>query len=230
MRSLLAVVLVVFGASQALAVVNPLAMNPLALAEQIRQDQLNTERFDRIASSDRHILAQWGKLAGNCPGGVCPLPAPSGSATRVNYSVPMQVRQVAPELVAVPATYQRQWYNHDGMSLRQHAQVMHGHSTTGLSDAQVAYLNDHDHNSWGHGGHPSSGSRYRYPVAGRVVRTGAIVVRGTARVATAPVRFIRRVQPVRRVVRGVARGVNALRPVNIARRIHARRAARRCGW
>lgn len=156
-----------------------------------------------------YILAQWGKVVGNCPGGVCPLPEPVAA-------VPVQVN------------YQRQWYNHDGLTLRQHAEIMHGHSTAGLSDTQVAMLNDHDHNSWGHGGHPvsshsASATHYRYPVAGRVVRGGAAVVRGTVRVATAPVRFVRQVQPVRRVGRGIIRGVNAVRPINVIRRVRARR-------
>lgn len=167
---------------------------------------------------DQHILAQWGKSVGNCPGGVCPLPPPSGTTSRVSYAVqPEEIRPVA---------YQRQWYNHDGLTLRQHAEQMHGHSTAGLTDAQVAALNDADHNAWGHGGHPGRAA-YAFPVAGRVVRGSAVVVRGAARVVTAPVRIVRRVQPVRRVVRGTARVLNAIRPVNVARGVRGRIAFRR---
>lgn len=177
-------------------------------------------------SLNQHILAQWG-ISGNCPGGVCPIAAPSSSASRSASYQPVEVKRVG-------EVYQRQWYNHDGLTLRQHAEIMHGHSTAGLTDAQVAALNDHDHNTWGHGGHPSRAAvrvahgGYAYPVAGRVVRGGAVVVRGAARVVTAPVRIVRNVQPVRRIARGTIRAVNAIRPVNVVRRVRGRVMARRC--
>jgi hypothetical protein len=43
------------------------------------------------------------------------------------------------------------WKNYDGMTPRQHAEVMHGISTAGLTDAQVAAARDHDHDTYGPG-------------------------------------------------------------------------------
>lgn len=55
--------------------------------------------------------------------------------------------------VGVPENYQRRWFNHDGLSLRKHAEVYHRRSTEGLTDAEVAYWNDVDHDSWQSGNH-----------------------------------------------------------------------------
>lgn len=80
----------------------------------------------------------------DCPGGVCPLPA----------------RQ--PILA-------RKWFNNDGLSLRQHAERVHGHKVDGLTDQQVARLNDHDHDTWGSGHHRVQPVRNVQPVR-RTVR------------------------------------------------------------
>lgn len=62
----------------------------------------------------------------SCPGGVCPAQS---------YSSPGR------------------WKNDDGLSFREHARVMHGIDTSGMTDAQVAQLRDHDHDQYG-GDHP----------------------------------------------------------------------------
>lgn len=50
--------------------------------------------------------------------------------------------------------YQGRWQNHDGLSARRHAEIMHGINTSGMTDQQVAALRDHDHDTFGPG-HPA---------------------------------------------------------------------------
>jgi len=86
--------------------------------------------------------------------------------------------------------YHRQWYNNDGLSLRQHAEVYHHTDTTGMSDVAVMMANDADHNRWGSGHHYASSTTVtRSRVVGRSCPNGVCPgVRTVTRVATAPVR------------------------------------------
>ena len=56
---------------------------------------------------------------------------------------------------------QRQWYNQDGLTVRQHAERVHGYSTSGMTTAQVIAENDRYHNTHGpyHGNRTSTTSR-----------------------------------------------------------------------
>lgn len=85
--------------------------------------------------------------AATCPSGQCPV-QPRVAAATVTHSHPHPH-------VATPAqdNYQARWKNYDGLSFRQHAEIMHGINTAGMSDSQVARLRDHDHDTFG-GGHP----------------------------------------------------------------------------
>lgn len=49
--------------------------------------------------------------------------------------------------------YSGRWMNYDGMSKRDHATIVHGINTNGMSDSQVALEIDLDHDTYG-GGHP----------------------------------------------------------------------------
>lgn len=189
------------------------------------------------------VLAQFGfarkqtpTLAADCPDGVsCPVPAERRSVSIVEQ--PTVVRQATYGPILASAPVQRQWFNHDGLSVRQHSELVHVHNTAGLSTAQVIALNDHDHNSWGGGHHPVARA------TGAVVRGAGGVVRNTAsvtiRTAAAPVAWVRRQQPVRSAVRGItqvqpirsvgrrvvgraAGVVQAIRPRNIVGRVRAR--------
>lgn len=77
----------------------------------------------------------------------------AASATPVRNVASAAVR-VATAPVRAVTNYQPRWKNYDGLSFRQHAEVMHGIDTTGLSDAEVGMLRDHDHDMYG-GGHPA---------------------------------------------------------------------------
>lgn len=189
------------------------------------------------------VLAQFGfsrkqtpTLAADCPDGMtCPAPARRTAISIVEQ--PTEVRQATYAPVLVSAPVQRQWYNHDGLTVRQHSEMVHGHNTAGLSTAQVVAMNDHDHNTWGSGHHPVARA------TGAVVRGTSGIVRNTAsvtiRTAAAPVAWVRRQQPVRSVVRAVASAqpvrsvgrrvlgraagvVQAVRPRNIVGRVRAR--------
>lgn len=50
---------------------------------------------------------------------------------------------------AVTDTQARQWYNKDGLTVRQHAELVHHYSTAGMTDEQVIAENDHYHNMYG---------------------------------------------------------------------------------
>lgn len=56
---------------------------------------------------------------------------------------------------AAPANYSARWQNYDGLSPREHAEVMHGINTAGLTDAQIALMRDRDHDVYG-AGHPEA--------------------------------------------------------------------------
>ena len=125
----------------------------------------------------------------NCPGGVCPVPLRSRSVTRSRTVVRAPVVQAPSVVRSVPvvsysstgssygssgssvSNYQRRWYNHDGLTLRQHAEHVHGYSTAGMSDAEVAAANDHYHDQYG-GSHHATGT---------VVSTGYTVMRSVRR-------------------------------------------------
>lgn len=51
--------------------------------------------------------------------------------------------------------YTPRWHNYDGLSFRDHAEIMHGIDTTGLTDAEVGMLRDADHDRYGPG-HPNA--------------------------------------------------------------------------
>lgn len=60
----------------------------------------------------------------------------------------------APTVTRVETSvYKPRWQNYDGLSFEEHARVMHGIDTTGMSDSQIAMLRDADHDTFG-GGHP----------------------------------------------------------------------------
>lgn len=131
-----------------------------------------------------HILPQV------CPGGVCPVITVRRVPAQTTHSHAGSTHtHASPAAPAVSNNYRRRWFNNDGLSLRQHAEQMHGHNTAGLTNAQVAYLNDRDHDSWGHGGHPSAGQA-GYPVARGAVVGSARGLGRVARVATAPLRRV----------------------------------------
>lgn len=138
---------------------------------------LNEQPTNRVATPAE--AARFVTVPQNCPGGVCPLP------TR---------------------NYQRQWFNHDGLSLRQHAEHVHGHDVSGLSDSQIAAMNDHDHNTWGSGHHyVSSTSRtVSYSTSGScpAVATVRTPVRSVVRAIRVrqPVRSFLRSKPIRRAL------------------------------
>lgn len=52
-------------------------------------------------------------------------------------------------IFAVTDTQARQWYNQDGLTARQHAELVHHYSTAGMTDEQVIAENDHYHNMYG---------------------------------------------------------------------------------
>ncbi len=60
---------------------------------------------------------------------------------------------VAPKPLPSVVEYSPRWQNHDGLSFEEHARVMHGVDTTGMSASQIAMLRDADHDTFG-GGHP----------------------------------------------------------------------------
>lgn len=75
------------------------------------------------------------------------------TATPITSPAPRVVVPAPAPAPVVVDNYQARWKNYDGLSFRQHAEIMHGIDTTGLTDAQVARMRDHDHDTYG-GGHP----------------------------------------------------------------------------
>ena len=51
------------------------------------------------------------------------------------------------------STYHARWTNHDGLSFEEHARVMHGINTAGMTRDEIARRRDADHDRYG-GGHP----------------------------------------------------------------------------
>jgi hypothetical protein len=82
-------------------------------------------------------------------------------AASVNASVSPSARSVVSSSIpsasvpAAPVNYSARWQNYDGLSPREHAEVMHGINTAGLTDAQIAMKRDRDHDIYG-AGHPEA--------------------------------------------------------------------------
>ena len=68
------------------------------------------------------------------------------------------------------SSYTPRWHNHDGLGFREHAEVMHGINTSGMSDAQVAMLRDHDHDVYGPGHNLARSQRTFAPIRNTVSR------------------------------------------------------------
>lgn len=51
----------------------------------------------------------------------------------------------------IPSNYKPRWVSRDGLSLRDHAKIHHHIDTEGLTDAEVAFLRDLDHDRYGSG-------------------------------------------------------------------------------
>ena len=76
-------------------------------------------------------------------------------ATSVNASASPSAKSVVSSSIpsasvpAAPANYSARWQNYDGLSPREHAEVMHGINTAGLTEAQIAMMRDRDHDIYG---------------------------------------------------------------------------------
>jgi hypothetical protein len=60
---------------------------------------------------------------------------------------------IAPAPLPSVVEYTPRWKNYDGMSFEEHARVMHGIDTDGMTTSQIAMLRDADHDTFG-GSHP----------------------------------------------------------------------------
>lgn len=60
---------------------------------------------------------------------------------------------IAPKPLPSVVEYTPRWQNYDGLSFEEHARVMHGIDTTGMTASQIAMLRDADHDTFG-GDHP----------------------------------------------------------------------------
>jgi hypothetical protein len=79
---------------------------------------------------------------------------PNASANTATTTI-LKSANTADGTRSVPATYTARWQNYDGLSPREHAEVMHGINTAGLTDAQIALMRDRDHDIYG-AGHPEA--------------------------------------------------------------------------
>lgn len=91
-----------------------------------------TELEETVATYEPKTSAPTELKSGGSSGGLTIAPTPMSSVTE---------------------TYTPRWHNHDGLSFEEHARVMHGIDTTGMTASQIAMLRDADHDRFG-GGHP----------------------------------------------------------------------------
>ena len=69
------------------------------------------------------------------------------------------------------STYHARWTNHDGLSFEEHARVMHGINTAGMTRDEIARRRDADHDRYG-GGHPMATGTATRTVTRSVTRRG----------------------------------------------------------
>lgn len=83
------------------------------------------------------------------------IPVTPHAASQASFSVKHRSADFGTVVEISPKTYQGRWNNYDGLTKRQHAEIMHGIDTSGLTDSQVARQLDHDHDRHGPG-HPKA--------------------------------------------------------------------------
>mgnify|MGYP001582949149 CR=1 FL=1 len=100
--------------------------------------------------------------------------------------------------------YVPRWHNYDGLSFEEHARIMHGIDTRGMTKDQIARLRDRDHDMYG-GGHPNAmrlnhANRYSVNPAPRVeIDNGVKIDVGNLHVRVVPNKSVKvyRTYPLR---------------------------------